>query len=212
MKRQLVDPTHENVELQSFTVDNLTINADTLRFRSAHGLDDGDKVKYKFSSTDSSVRSDGSGLVDGVEYEVEKLDETAIRLRNPQPKVQSLSSSADWSTDTSKLRYEETLANVKFESIEYLTGGNAADTFSIHGAGEVTGRIDGGDALSQENVLDLSTANDQPHEIDLSGSPKSADWLSLKSTASSVQQMQETSYMVQLGPMFGLSRKRTWGM
>ena len=173
VKRQLVDPKAENDELQSFTVDNLTINADTLRFRSAHGLGDGDKVKYKFSSTDSSVRSDGSGLVDGVEYEVEKIDETAIRLRNPQPKVQSLTSSADWSTGTSTLRYVATLANVKFESIEFLTGGNAPDTFSIHGAGEVTGRIDGGDALSQENELDLSNAaNSQPHKIDLSGSPK----------------------------------------
>ena len=169
--RELVDPSDASKKL-TFSFDNLTIGADTLKFDSAHGLSDGAVVKYKFSSTDSNG-VDRSGLVDGVEYEVERIDDKNIRLRNPKPKVQSVSSSADWSTGTSKLRYEETLGNVKFQKFENLTGGNAGDAFTISGEGKVTGRIDGGDELSLENSLDLSNAKDvQPHLIDLSGSPK----------------------------------------
>ncbi|MCP4891225.1 MAG: hypothetical protein GY904_32105, partial [Planctomycetaceae bacterium] len=172
VSRKLVDPSDESTSFGTFDFSYLALGEDKLQFPSAHNLTEGQSVKYRVSSNDQRDLYDTSGLVDGVEYKVERLSDKVIRLRNPKPEVQSLSPSTDWSTGTNKLRYEQTLANIEFSGIHSLKGGNNADTFKIRGDGQIAGSIDGGDTLPEANHLDLSEAKNQPYKIDLTGTPQ----------------------------------------
>ncbi len=153
--------------VQSFGADE-KLNAfdNILEFSSAHSLEDGLEVTYKF--TGELGAEDNSGLLSGSRYTVVVLGETQVRLLITPVSQVVLSDAWTWGSDSNaQLVVQKQFETITFESFENLLGSGSNDSFTLAGEGRVDGTIDGGGG---NNILDLSTISSRV-TVDLADVP-----------------------------------------